>query len=111
MFLNHQSTTLKLGTPAGPFTGFGNIADPMSATKEGDEGGPLAVSAVDDFSRFAKHASPAVAHQPISLSAIVWYEYCIYLYSHLSLAAGKVDTVPASGPHIVNDATMHISLS
>lgn len=39
MFLNNQSTTLMLGTRPGPFTGFGNIADPMSATKEGDEGG------------------------------------------------------------------------
>lgn len=38
MFLIHQSTTLKLGTPTGSLTGFGNIADPMSATKEGDEG-------------------------------------------------------------------------
>lgn len=88
MFLNHQSTTLKLGTPAGPFTGFGNIADPMSATKEGDEGGPLAVSAVDDFSRFAKHASPALATGLSASLPLSGNEYCIYLYSiYLSLHA------------------------
>lgn len=91
MFLNHQTTTLKLGTPAGPFTGFGNIADPMSATKEGDEGGPLAVSAVDDFSRFAKHASLALATSlsasaPLSGTSTV--SICIPIY--LSLHASQI---------------------
>lgn len=43
-----------------PFTWFGNIADPMSATKAGDEGG--ITGAIDDFSRFAKHATPCHGH-------------------------------------------------
>lgn len=82
MFLNNQSTTLMLGTRPGPFTGFGNIADPMSATKEGDEGGELlAVSAVDDFSRFCQACSPLPCPPSLAIpSAICRYSLVGVLY-------------------------------
>lgn len=102
MFLIHQSTTLKLGTPTGSLTGFGNIADPMSATKEGDEGADWRSRRSSTSAGCQACIPPAM---PTSLAASLPYSVSVSICFVFYLLLHTCCTVPASNLHLVYNAT------